>query len=205
MRRHFQLLRSRILPLIIMAYVIIAASVSVQAANFGTGTFGSCQFGTCSISLTSSGAVNLDVVPTPAGSCTIQSDTVSVLTDNSNGFSLSLSSTDSNTNLVSGAHTIPATGADFTTPVAMAANTWGYRIDGASSFGTGPTTAATNTGISAAKYAGIKSSTSMETIVSTTTAANPAVDTKVWYAVCANTSVSNGTYSVQALYTAVTN
>jgi len=90
--------------------------------------------------------------------------------------------------------------------LALTASQWGYRIDGVGGFGSGPTTTQSNIAINAVKFAVIPSSSSTaDTIAVTSVAANPAVDTNVWYGVCANTSLPSGTYTSQVTYTAVTN
>lgn len=175
--------------------------------TYGSSTYGSCTYGdACSITLTSDGSISLDITPDSSGRCTIQSDTASVQTDDSNGYTLTLADSSTNTSLSDGSGTIPATSASFASPSALTANKWGYRVDGLGSFGAGPTTAQSNIAIPSTVFAGIKASNqTADTIAVTSSAANPAVDTTVWYGACANTGVSSGAYTTQVTYTATAN
>lgn len=158
------------------------------------------------ISLFTSGpTVNLPVTPTSGGSQTIASDTVTVSTNDSAGYTLQLADTSSsNTNLVSGSNNIAASAGTQAAPVAMVTNTWGYRVDSIGGFGAGPTSGATNQAISAVKFAGMPVSTSPNTIATTATTASN-VTTSVWYADAANFSQPSGTYTTSITYTATTN
>jgi hypothetical protein len=178
-----------------------------QSGTYGSGTYGSCAYGiACSISLTSNGTVSLNVTPGVGGACTIQSDTASVLTDDANGYTLTLADNSTNTGLVNGSYTIPATSGTFASPTALTANTWGYRVDGAGSFGSGPTTSQTNISPGSLTFAAIEASNQTpDVLANTSTAADPAVTTTVWYGACANQTVTSGTYTTQVTYTALTN
>ena len=178
------------------------------AITYGSGTYGTCQYGSgsCSITISSAGSVSLDVTPAGGGSCTTQSDTVSVLTDNPSGFTLSLADSNTNAALVNGtAHINPGSGTQAN-PVALTVNTWGYRVDGLDGFGAGPTSAQANTGLNGTLFAAVPASNmAADTLADTNDSADPAVNTSVWYSVCADTSVASGTYTSQVTYTAVTN
>lgn len=175
--------------------------------TYSSGDYGSCDYGTgCSITLTSGGTVSLDITPVSGVLCTIQSDTASVETDDTNGYTLTLANDDTDTSLVNGASSIPVGSGTLASPVALAANTWGYRVDSLGSFGSGPTTNQSNVSPTSAVFAAVPASNATpDTIALTSSAANPAVDTVVWYGACANTSVTSGTYTTQVMYTAVAN
>ncbi len=191
--------------------IVTVPAVTALASNFGSGTYGSCQYNSCSISISSNTTVNLNVVPTGSGSCTVQSDDVAVLTDNSNGYSLTLSDNFTNTALTNGGNSIAASSGSFASPATLSADKWGYRVDGASGsgFGSGPTSAQSNVGLSSLSgilFAGPPASNlTADTLATTSAAADPAVHTTVWYGLCADTSQPSGTYSSQILYSAVTN
>ncbi len=192
--------------------VATVALTSGLAAAYATGTYGSGSYGTCtygdacSITLTSNGAISVDITPTSSGRCTIQKDTALVQTDDTNGYTLTLADSSTNTALSDGSGTIPATSATFASPAALSANQWGYRVDGLGSFGAGPTTAQSNIAIPSTVFAGIKASNqTADTIATTSSAANPAVGTDVWYGACADVSVSSGAYTTQVTYTAIAN
>jgi hypothetical protein len=176
------------------------------ALNYGSGTYGGCQYNTCSISIGSSGTVQLNVIPAAGGACTIQSDSVSVLTDDPNGYQLSINNSNTSTALVDLGNSINSISANQSSPAALTADYWGYRVDGVGGFGAGPTSAQTNISPSAALFAKVPpSNATADVIANTSIAADPAVSTTVWYGVCADTSVVSGTYSAQVTYTALTN
>jgi hypothetical protein len=156
------------------------------------------------ISITTSGTVNINVAPSPSGAQTISNDAVSVATNDSAGYLLQLNETTSSaTALTSGGNTIPASSGTQTTPIAMVANTWGYRVDGIGGFGAGPTTSVNSQAISSAKFAAVPASTPV-TLASTSSATN-GTNLNVWYGVAANTSTPSGTYTNSVTYTAIAN
>lgn len=177
-----------------------------MAINFGSGTYGACQYNTCSISISTSGTVSLNVTPAPAGACTTQSDNVSVLTDDPNGYTLTLANSSTNQSLVNGSATINTTNATQASPAALAANSWGYRVDGIGGFGSGPTSSQTNINLNSTTFAQVPASNAPpDVLANTSVAADPAVSTTVWYSVCANTTETSGTYLSQVTYSAITN
>lgn len=155
--------------------------------------------------LTSNGTVNANVTPTASGAQTVASDTVTVSTNDAAGYTLQVAETGAGSAMTSGGNSIPASGGTQTTPVAMATNTWGYRVDGVGGFGAGPTTAQSNGAISGSiKFAAVPATASPNTIKTTAgTATNDT--TTVWYGVAANTSQPSGTYTNSVTYTAVAN
>lgn len=162
------------------------------------------------ITVTSSGTVNLPITPTTTGSQTTASDTVSVSTNNTTGYQLRISDSDTTTTLANGGNTITAHTGTYAAPTALAANTWGYRVDvtgniGASSgFGAGPTSASTDQAANTSLFAGVPSSATPQTIRTTSSTAASEVTT-VWYSAEATTARPNGTYTGQVTYTAITN
>jgi len=170
------------------------------------GDYGDCNYGSCSITLSSAGAVNLDITPTQAGTCSIASNDVSVLTDSTSGYNVQLASSTVSTNLINGASTIAASGGTAASPAILNPNAWGWRIDGYSGFGAGPTSAQSSITAPISGFAGVlASNVTPATIKTSSSAANPAVNTTVWYGLCADTSALNGTYTTQVTYTATTN
>jgi hypothetical protein len=154
--------------------------------------------------LSSSGTVNLNATPTGSGVQTIASDTVTVSTNDSAGYTLKLGETGGNSALMSGGNTIPASSGTQASPIAETVNTWGYRVDGVGGFGAGPTSAASNQTIGSAKFAAIPATGSPDTLVTTSSTASSAVTT-VWYGVAVNTSTASGTYTNDVTYTATAN
>lgn len=194
----------KLVPLASALSVIVAvpAAVSAQATTTGNTTVNANLGST--ISMSTSGTVNLAITPVSGGAQTNGSDSVSVSTNNSTGYTLQLNDQDTNTSLVKGTDTIAAHTGTVASPTALANNSWGYRVDGAGGFGAGPTTAESNATSSAQLYAGITASGSPVTL-KTTSAAASGSGTTVWYAAKADTSKPSGTYSDIVTYTATAN
>lgn len=203
--------RKRLLCLTLVIFASIFSLNSLVGAypsgSYGSGSYNSCNYGTtCSVSVTDNGAVSLNITPASGGLCTIQSSVAQVLTDDANGYVLTLGDTSTNTALVNGSSSINAVSGTLSSPATLTDNSWGYREDGWDSFGSGPTSAQTNVSIGSATFAGIESSSNTpDTIASTTAAADPAVSTTIWYGACADTSVAIGNYTTQVTYTALAN
>lgn len=179
---------------------------TTDSSVYGSGSFGNCDYGTCTITLTDTGTPTLTVVPTPSGVCSVQSDTVSVLTDSTTGYSLTMTTSTTNNTMQGASTSLAASSGTSSAPVTLAVNTWGYRVDGLAAFGAGPTTAQSSGSVPSVTFAGVPASNQSSTQVAfSNSPANPAVDTKVWYGVCANASIPVDTYSATVVYTAVTN
>jgi hypothetical protein len=192
--------------IVIIGALALTPAVNALAIFYNSGTYGACEYNSCSITISSLGSVALNITPTSAGSCTTQNDNVTVTTYDDNGYTLTLADPTSNTNLTNGAATIPTTTGTFAVPIALAANKWGYRVDGQGGFGAGPTTAQNNVALNATKYAGLQpGNLSADTIRTTAVAAGSGSVTPVWYSVCANLSVVPGSYTNTVTYTAIAN
>lgn len=193
--------------LVVFAVFTIVVSISVGAQSYGSGNYGSCQYGNCSLSLTTSGSVALDVLPTASGACTVASDSVSVSTAASTGYTLQLSSVDASTALQGAANggQIVAASGSVSSPQILQVNRWGFRVDGGL-FGDGPTSSSSNTAAPlSATFAGVASNINPATIRNVTQSIISPHITNVWYGVCANTSISADTYSKTVRYTALIN
>lgn len=155
------------------------------------------------ISMTTSGTVDLNITPVSGGSQTSASDTVSVSTNNSAGYTLTLADSDATTTLTKGSDTIAAHSGTQAVPTALANNSWGYHVDNVGGFGTGGAVES-NVTSSTIKYAGMPASGSPNTLkITSTTASGDA--TTVWYAAKVDTSKPNGIYTDTVTYTATTN
>lgn len=153
---------------------------------------------------TTSGTVTLNATPTAGGVQTTASDTVTISTNNTAGYTLQLAETTAATALTSGSNTIPATSGTQASPTALTANQWGYRVDGTGGFGAGPTSALSSAAIGSVTYAGVPATASPNTIKTTATTATNNTTT-VWYSVAVNTATPTGTYTNSVTYTAVNN
>jgi hypothetical protein len=200
---------------LLMAILLITAIAtgSLQAAHanttddatYGAGNYGGCAYGSCTITLSGGSTTNVDVIPSSSGKCTVKSDTVSVLTDSPAGYSLTMTTSTTN-NALAGPSSISASSGTSVAPTTLAMNTWGYRVDGLGSFGAGPTSTQTSGSVPSVTFAAVPASNqSAAQIASSASPANPAVNTTVWYGVCANASLPSGNYAATVTYTAVTN
>jgi hypothetical protein len=191
----------KILPLASLVAVLLLP-VTVFAATDSENTTINANIASV-ISVSTSSTVALNVTPVSGGSQTSASDTVSVSTNNSAGYTLTLANADATTTLVNGGNTIAAHAGTQGTPTALANNSWGYRVDSIGGFSTGGAVE-NNVTSSSITYAGVPATGAPNTIK--TTAATASGDTTtVWYAVKADTSKPNGTYSDTVTYTATTN
>jgi hypothetical protein len=184
--------------------ILLLASVFVLPTAAGAATASTTinsAIGSVISVFTSNGTVAVNVTPTGAGAQTIASDTLTVSTNDTLGYTLQLADTDATTTLVSGGNSIPASAGTQASPVAQAVNTWGYRVDSVGGFGAGPTTGQNSQAIGVLTFAGVPASGSPNTLKSTSSTASNDTTT-VWYAVAADTTQASGSYSDGVTYTA---
>lgn len=192
--------KKAILALSLLSFVLAPVAAGAATANTTIISQVNAVIGV----FTTSGTVNVDVTPNGTGVQTIASDTVTISTNASAGYTLKLAESTGSSDLVSGSDTIPASSGTQTSPIAAAVNTWGYRVDGIGGFGAGPTSSASNQSIGSAKFAAVPATASPNTIKTTSSTATNDTTT-IWYQVSANTSTPPGTYTNTVVYTAVTN
>ncbi|HET7827457.1 MAG TPA: hypothetical protein VFK97_01145, partial [Candidatus Saccharimonadales bacterium] len=151
--------------LVLAGFMSFFGATAIVSASTATTTISSQISAVISL-FTTNGTVNVNVVPTGAGAQTIASDTVTVSTNDSSGYTLQLADTDTNTNLVSGANNIAASAGTQTTPVTPeVVNTWGYAVAGVGGFNASGYAAASSAAISGTlKFAGVPSSVSPNTL-----------------------------------------
>lgn len=190
----------------LVALVTLALVGQVASATpYGYGTYGSCQYQVCSISIETQGAVNLPLTPTSSGVQTIASDEVEVTTSSSQGYTLQLESASATeTGLVGDDGAIVATSGSVSSPAVLSMNEWGFRVD-EGVFGTGPTSAVTDSPSSSLTFAGITTLGSPATVKTTDEPATSGDVTSVWYSVRADTHTVSGTYTGTVVYTATIN
>lgn len=186
----------------VAALAALALPVFTVSAVTGTttinGTVGSA------ITMSTTPTVNLNVTPTASGATSTASGTVTVSTNDVDGYNLAIESNTGSTDLVNGSYDIPASSGTPASPTALATNTWGWRVDGAGSFGAGPSSAVTNQASYSTTFAGMPAQSSPYEIKSTSTTASSDVTT-VWYGMRADSTKETGTYTNSVLYTALTN
>jgi len=202
-----KILRYFTLIAILITTIFLIPAISASALNYGQGTYGTCTYNTCGISITSSSNISVNITPNTSGTCSINNDNVVVTTDSSTGYSLTVSTNSSSNSLSNGSSNITSTAGTYSVPSTLGINQWGYRVDGVGGFGAGPTSAISNVAYPISTlFAGAPPNTgTATTIINTSSPANPAVTTKVWYGVCADTSLNSGTYNGTILYSATTN
>lgn len=153
---------------------------------------------------TTSGTVTMGALtPDATGKQSANKDTVSVSTNNSTGFTLTLRDSDTTYTLASGPNSFAASSGTPASPAALANNTWGWRVDGLGGFDAGPSAVLSNAAPSSITYAAIPSNSAPYSINTTGTAGTSAVD--VWYSARANDTQPTGTYTDTVTYTATIN
>lgn len=187
--------------LVLGAFAIVMSPIAASAADDSASTTVTATVGS-TISMTTSGTVAFSLTPTASGVVSSGSDTVSVSTNNTAGYNLTLANTDANTYLDDGTNTIPAHSGTFAAPTVLDADTWGYAIAGGAF--SGSYSAELNNGSSTSLWAGVPSSASPQELKDTSTTATDD-ETTVWYAARVTTAKPNGAYADSVTYTATTN
>ena len=185
----------------VAAAVAVAVSPVLASAATSNTTINATIGQTLSMSSTS--AVNLSLTPGSNPVTSIGAGTVSVSTNNTTGYNLSLANSDTNTSLVSGGNDIAAHSGTHAAPTTLADNTWGYAMAGASGFDLSYTVG-DNQAASVAKFAGVPPSSAPQQL-KTTTAEAQNDTTTVHYGVRVDSTKPTGTYTDTVTYTAVTN
>ena len=167
----------------IVGLFVLSWQPPVGASPFGQGVFGSnVPFGSVT-SLAISLGSNVNVALAPIGGNQFSgtgSHVISVTSSDVVGYSLYTYSP-SNTNMVNGSYTIPASGNVSAAPLSV--NTWGYNTDGSSNF---------------------KGMTTTPVLLKTATGPYTSGDnTTVTYGVLTNITQGAGSYSISVTYTAV--
>lgn len=152
------------------------------------------------ITISSGPTVAFTMTPTGAFAESNNSNVVTVSTNNSLGYDLTLADSDATLTLTSGANSIAASANTYASPATLALNTWGYGIGGLGSF-SATYSSETSVTTSTLKYAGI-SATAQNIKSTATTASNDT--TTVWYAAKVDTSKPTGVYTDSVTYTATT-
>ena len=196
-------MKNRKISLAFAAVAVALAPVLASAATDSDNTTINATIGS-TISMTTSTTVAISLTPTAGGVVSSNSDTVTINTNNSSGYFLTLEDNDASTNLVSGGNNVAAHTGTQASPTTLANNRWGYRVDSVGGFGAGPTGAETNNASSTTRWAGVPASGSPVTLKTTGTTATNDVTT-VWYGVRATSAQATGTYTDVVTYTATTN
>ncbi len=189
---------------------VVAVALAPLAASAATQNTTINAVISTSIGLTTSGTVNLNIIPVSGGSQSTASDTVTVTTNNAAGYNLALKNSDATTTLDNGANTIAtSTSTTWGAPAILSNNTWGYGIaSGTSGLTAGSNfsaayTAQTDQTTDSHLFLGVK--TTDQALRSTSSPAGSGDVTTVWYSAKVDTTKPIGTYTNQVTYTALTN
>lgn len=188
---------------LLAAVIFISFGSFTIASPYGRGKYGSCTYGeTCTISAATFGTVSLSIEPTVDGVYTINEDQIEVTTNSNSGYVLTIESdSDTKSTLEGIVDEIDPVSGTPASPVALTGNQWGYRVDGFSSFGAGPTSSVENASSSSATFAGLPFLNNAATIRSTSVSAPLGEVTSVWYGVRADFDVAPDTYTRTVIYT----
>lgn len=182
------------------AFALLAVPLTASAAN----TTVQVDVNGAITAFTTSGTVTLGALtPDATGKQSTNKDIVSVSTNDTAGFRLTLKDADTTYTLADGANSFAASSGTPAAPAALANNTWGWRVDGLGGFGAGPGAALSNAAPSSLTYAAIPANTAAYTINSTSITGTDSVD--VWYSARANDTQPSGTYTNIVTYTATVN
>lgn len=186
--------------LIVASIAFVAVPLSASAAD----TTVSVNVAGVISTFTTSGTVTLGALtPNTTGTQSTNNDVVTVSTNDADGFTLTLQDADSTRTLASGGNSFAASSGTPAAPATLTNNTWGWRVDGLSGFGAGPTAVINNAAPSALTYAGIPANASAFTLLATATTGSQV--TNVWYSARANDTQPSGTYTDIVTYTATVN
>ncbi len=186
---------------LLSALVVVAAPVFVAHAVVDTTTITVVVDKAISVSNTDGASSGFNILPTAAGVMSTDSDVVTVATNSTAGYTLSISASDA-TAVLTGVpgDTIAASANTYGAPTTLAANTWGYAVASIGTFDA--SYSALTNAANAGKWAGMPVLASAQQLKSTTgTTAGDA--TTVWYAVHANMGTDAGTYTDGVTYTAL--
>lgn len=189
--------------IIVASLVLVMLPLSATAQSTEDTTI-SVDVNSVLTAITTSDTVALGALtPNSTGTQSIAKDTVSVTTNDAQGFSLTLQDSDATRTLASGGNSFAAASGTAASPAALANNTWGWRVVGLSGFGAGATSSVNNGAPSSLTFAGIPANGSATQIKTTSVNGTDSVD--VWYSARANNTQPSGTYTDTVTYTATTN
>lgn len=152
------------------------------------------------ITISSGATVAFTMTPTGAFAESNGSNVVTVSTNNTLGYNLTLADSDATLTLLSGANTIAASANTFAAPALLALNSWGYGVAALGTF-SASYSSQTDVTTSTLKYAGILATPAT---IKTTGAPASGDTTTVWYGAKVDTSKPTGVYTDTVTYTATT-
>lgn len=182
--------------------VVLMPSLQVNAVTVSP-TVRAIVGAAITLTTTSQGTTNnVDISLTPGANPVLSSasDTLTVNTNNTLGYNLTLADADTTYTLTSGANTIAASANAIGSGAALATNTWGFALPGGTGFDA-TYTAESNSTSSTSKWSAIPAQGTPYTLKSTSAVASND-QTVVWYAAKVDNTKPTGTYTDQVVYTA---
>ena len=216
----FSITKRRILGLATLGLVIAPVfASSLASANTASTTISSVI--TANITaFTTSGTVNVNASSASGVKQTVNTDLITISTNDTSGYTLKLQDADTSNALCitpgSSCTGIPSTSATSSSPALMStANQWGYHIDGTTSWCTGGgstcgatfgTTLSSNQAASGTlNFAKVPLSSGTADTLKTTATTASGDTTYVWYGVNIDPTQASGTYTDSVTYTATAN
>ena len=158
-----------------------------------------------------------NITPTGAGRMSSTTDVLSVTTNDTSGYTVTLSMSSATQNMVSGANTLAPSAATTATPAALVVGSgtaaptgaWGFCVPSNSGNGTYTTTfvtcdgANTSVALTSGKYAPVPVLASPFTLFTTSTSSVSTYTTTITYAAAANNGQASGTYTATVFQTAI--
>lgn len=126
-------MKNKVLTCLLCLLILVSTQVAI-AQPYGRGTYDAdVPYGNATtISISTSGTVNVNLTPSVSGVLGTGTDTVTVTSTDVMGYKLYIKDSDGNTNLAKGPDVIPASANG--SPAALSNDTWGYNTDGSSNF-----------------------------------------------------------------------
>lgn len=189
---------------VVAALAIAAAPVLATAQSSGEADTQIIATVGNTLSINATGTVDLALTPGASGSVTsIGASTVTVTTNETSGYNLTLEDEDSNTSLISGANSIDSSNnGTYATPTTLQAGQWGYAVAGGafdSSYTVGD-----NTGTGSELFAEVPASGAAD-IIKNRPGVAQADTTSVYFGVRVNGTQPSGAYADTVTFTASTN
>jgi hypothetical protein len=199
---------------LMMAPIFASSLASADTANTTISSVVSAGI----TAFTTSGTVNVNISSASGTKQTVNTDTVTISTNDAAGYTLQIEDGNNSNALCTtpgaGCSGIPAISANTTTPAIMSGtNQWGFHVDGISGWCSAGTTCGSTFGTSLSsnqatsatlKFAAVPVAGSPFTIKTTGSTASSDV-TNVWYGVNVDPTQGSGTYSDSVTYTATGN
>lgn len=155
------------------------------------------------ISVVSDAKVTINITPTPSGVYSSGSGIVTVDTNDSAGYTLTLADNDADTKLNSAGNNFTAHTGTLISPTTLTAGTWGWAVANLGGFDA--SYSAVNSVTPAGKWAGIKASGSGGDVIASSVAPITNAVTTVWFAAAADASQAPGTYQDTVTFSGTTN